>query len=297
MSAKLTTPLSRKAVLVSVNISQWTARKLDREVTDEVNASHGAQKDAGRYNKLLLEKEALATLTGMVSAARDLHYKMTQPWSDKGPRILPNVLFAKFSDEFRTLKREFAIAADHFAKMYPTYIEARKASLNGLFKEADYPAASEIRSKFNLDLTILPFPDADDFRSELDEDTVAEIKASLKAGEARVLDGAMQNTAERIVEAVGHMANKLAGYKPAVGKGGKAEGIFRDTLVENIRELAELLPAFNLTNDPRLTAITERIQRELCAEDADYLRENDQVRATVKKSADEIVEAVSGLFA
>ena len=60
MSAKLTTPLSRKAVLVSVNISQWTARKLDREVTDEVNASHGAQKDAGRYNKLLLEKEALA---------------------------------------------------------------------------------------------------------------------------------------------------------------------------------------------------------------------------------------------
>ena len=148
-----------------------------------------------------------------------------------------------------------------------------------------------------MDLTILPFPDADDFRSELDEDTVAEIKASLKAGEARVLDGAMQNTVERIVEAVGHMAKKLAEFKPSTGKGVKAEGIFRDSLVENIRELAALLPAFNLTNDPRLTVITERIERELCAEDADYLRENDQVRAEVKKSADEIVEAVSGLFA
>jgi hypothetical protein len=297
MSTKITTPLSRKAVLVSVNISQWTARKLDRAVTDEVNASHGAANDAGRYNKLLLEKEALAELTSMVSAARALHYKMTQPWADDGPRILPNALFGSFSDKFRTMKREFNVAADKFARLYPSFIEARKASLNGLFNADDYPAASEIRSKFNLDLTILPFPDAADFRSELDDDTVAEIKASLEKSTANVLDGAMKHTVSKIVETVGHMATKLAGFKPSAGKGDKAEGVFRDTLVENVRELAALLPAFNLTNDPQLAAITERIQRELCAEDADYLRENDQVRAAVKQSADEIVEAVSGLFA
>ena len=63
-----------------------------------------------------------------------------------------------------------------------------------------------------------------------------------------------------------------------------------------MRELADLLPAFNLTDDPRLTAITERIQRELCVEDAKDLRQHDDVRAEVKKSADEIVAAVEGLF-
>jgi hypothetical protein len=51
-----------------------------------------------------------------------------------------------------------------------------------------------------------------------------------------------------------------------------------------------------LTNDPKLAAITKRIQSELCTEDASTLREHDQVRATVQKSADEIVAAVSGLF-
>jgi hypothetical protein len=58
-----------------------------------------------------------------------------------------------------------------------------------------------------------------------------------------------------------------------------------------------LLPAFNLANDPKLTAITLRIQKELCAEDASVLRKNDDARLSVQKSADEIVAAVSGMFA
>jgi len=297
MSAlQMTTPLSRKAVLVAVNISQWTARKLDRKVTDKVNRENNATDDAGRYNKLLIAGEHLAELTSMVSKARALHYMMTQPWADEGPRILPNALFHKFSEEFRVMKRDFAEAADKFASAYPGFIEQRKVELNGLFDEKDYPSPSEIRSKFNLDLTILPFPDAADFRSELDDDTVAEIRAQLQTTTANVVDGAMQHTVERIVEAVGHMAKKLAEFKPSAGKGDKAEGVFRDSLVENVRQLAELLPAFNLTGDPRFDEIAKRIKSELCVEDAKDLRENDDVREAVQKSADEIVAAVQGIF-
>ena len=295
-NAKIAKPLSRKAVLVAVNISQWTARKLDKKVTDETNQRHNATKDAGRYNKLLIEKRHLEELQGLVSKARSLHYKMTRPWADEGPRILANVLFSKFSDEFRTLKREFAIAADRFADAYPSFIEERERSLNGLFNASDYPAASEIRSKFNLDLTVLPFPDADDFRSDLDDDTVEEIRTQLRSTSASVVDNAMKHTAQQIIDTVGRMATKLAEYKASGGKGDPAEGVFRDSLVENVRELAELLPAFNLTEDPNLDAITTRIQKELCAEDAKELRENDVVRAGVQKSADEIVAAVSHLF-
>ena len=92
------------------------------------------------------------------------------------------------------------------------------------------------------------------------------------------------------------MATKLGEYKPGDGNGSKAEGVFRDSLVENIRELAELLPAFNLTGNAKLTALTERIKNELCVEEAADLREHEDVRKEVKKSADEIVAAVEGLF-
>ena len=288
---KIATPLSRKAVLVSVNISAWTARKLDRKVTDRINNEHGASKDAGRYNKLLIAAEHLSELQGIVSKARTLHYSMTRPWADEGPRILPNALYAKFSDEFRTLKRDFEAASDRFAMAYPSFVAERKYALNGLFNAADYPDAEDIRSKFRLDLTVLPFPDAEDFRSDLDADIVADIKRELAATSAKVVDNAMQTTANDIIKVVGHMAAKLREYKTEDKK------CFRDSLVENVRELADLLPAFNLTNDPKLDAITQRIVTELCAEEPDSLRKNDQARASVAKSADDIVAAVGNLFA
>jgi hypothetical protein len=288
--SKIVTPLARKAVLVSVKICQWSARKLDRKVTDEVNRAHNASKDAGRFNKLLIEAERLAKLTSLVSAARTLHYTLTRPWADEGPRILPNKLFAKFSDEFRVLKREFEQAADEFASGYPQFVEERKRALNGLFNEADYPGVNEIRSRFKLEMTILPFPDVTDFRSDLDEDTVADIKAEMAETSDRVVDNAMRHTTAQIVDIVGHMAAKLREF-------GGGSSYFKNSLVDNVRELAELLPAFNLTDDAKLAAITARIQRELCVEDASSLRENEGAREAVAKSADEIVAEVEKIFA
>jgi hypothetical protein len=290
---KVATPLSRKAVLVSVNISQWTARKLDRKVTAETNRKYHATEDAGRYNKRLLAVEQLAEVSALVSKARHLHYRMTRPWADDGPRILANMLFAKFSDEFRVLKRDFNAAADRFARAYPGFVEDRKRALNGMFNAADYPTPSEIRSKFNLDLVVLPFPDAEDFRADLDDDTIADLKRDLQETSKQVASRAMTTTAQQVIETVGHMATKLKEYK----SGEPGEHIFRDSLVNNVRELADLLPAFNLTEDPKLTAITKRIVKELCAEDAAVLRANDDVRKAVQKSADQIVSEVGALFA
>jgi len=292
---KIVTPLARKAVLVSVNISQWTARKLDKRVTDKVNREHAAANDAGRYNKLLIEAERLATINALVSNARKLHYSLTRPWADEGPRILPNALFVKFTDEFRRLKREFEAAADEFARGYPQFVEERKRALNGLFDRDDYPPVLEIRSKFKLDMTILPFPEAADFRSDLDDETVADIKREIAEMSDRVIDDAMRHTARQIVETVGHMAEKLKEYKS--GDEGAPRKFFFNSLVDNVRELADLLPAFNLTDDPKLNSITRRIKKELCAEDASELRTNDVARESVQKSADEIVKAVSQFLA
>jgi hypothetical protein len=297
---KVATPLSRKATLVSVNVSQWTARRLDRQVTDEVNRRHNAAKDAGRYNKLLIEAEHLAEVNKLVSSIRQLHYSMTRPWCDEGPRILPNVLYSKFTDALRVLKRDYETAVDKFCRAYPDYVETRAKQLNGLFKAADYPSATEIRSKFRIELKVLPFPDAEDFRADLDDDTVADIKREIAEMSEKVVDDAMKHTANQIIELVGHMAEKLNEQTAKSKSKSKKKGersFYMDSLVDNVRELADLLPAFNLTNDPKLTAITNRIAKELCVEDAPILRKNDDVAEAVAKSADEIVKEVEKFFA
>jgi hypothetical protein len=290
---KIVSPLSRKTTLVSVRCSQWTARKLDRQITDETNRRHNASSDAGRYNKLLIDADHLAEITTLVSKARALHYSMTRPWMDEGARILPNVLYSKFTDEFRMLKRDFNKAADKFCADYPRFIEERKIALNGAFKASDYPSAFDIRGKFRLEYAVTPFPDADDFRADLDDETVADIKSEIAAMSEKVTSDAMQHTVDQIVDLVSHMATKLKEQKT------KKEGerkFFLDSLVDNVRDLAELLPAFNLTNDPKLDKITKRIKKELCVEDAQTLRKNPAAAESVAKSADDILADVAKLL-
>ncbi len=71
--------LSSRAMLCSLSISMWSARKHDREASEEIAQRHGAQADAGRYHKVLLPKEALAEIHKIVSEARQEHYFMTCP--------------------------------------------------------------------------------------------------------------------------------------------------------------------------------------------------------------------------
>jgi hypothetical protein len=286
-------PLASKTILVAVNISQWSARKLDRKVTKETNEKYRASQDAGRYNKLLVEAKRIAKINGLVSSARALHYAMTKPWMDEGPRILPNALYADFTEKFRKLVRDFDEAVGEFERDYSEMIEERKAKLGALFNPADYPPASEIRSKFNMELKFLPFPDAADWRSDIDPDFFDDVREKLAEENRKSLDEVMKHTAKQVLEVVGHMAERLSKYD----EDDKAATAFRDSLVENVRELAKYLPAFNLTNDPKLSEITDRINKELCAEDAEALRKNANLRNDVAKSADEIVKAVEGLIA
>ena len=294
MLAKTESPLSRKAVLVSMPVSQWSARKLDRGLTNEINRAHGADDDAGRYNKLLIKKERLADLRDAVTNLKqNIFYKYTKPWQDEGQglRVLPNVLFHKFMEEWRAGVAKFDAAADAFAKDFELFVRERKVALNGLYKDEDYPSAEEIRSKFKASVKVMPFPDTEDFRADLDDATKADIKAEIVAS-AREAEGKIQtDTMEQIATVVGAMAERLKAYGTRTE--GDRSGYFRDSLVENVRELVELLPAFNMSGNPVITDLYTRMKRELTVEDAQELRDNNLAREAVQKSAEEILADVS----
>jgi len=96
--------LSQKAVLASLSISQWSARKLDKKVTEEIHARNHAEPHAGRYNKLLIAREGLQKVQHAAGEARTFHYAMTQPWMDDGARLLPSALFIDYANRIRDLR-------------------------------------------------------------------------------------------------------------------------------------------------------------------------------------------------
>jgi hypothetical protein len=82
-------------------------------------------------------------------------------------------------------------------------------------------------------------------------------------------------------------------------KGDKSDrtGIFRDSLVNNIKELVNIIPALNLTETPEIEAMRVKLLRQLCASPPEELRQSPLVRQHVLDRANAILKEVSEFLA
>jgi hypothetical protein len=281
------TNITEKAMLVSLTINQWTARRFDREVTDTINEQHGSAPDAGRFNKLLVKKERIQPVRHAAGEARRIHTMLTQPWLDGGTRVLSSAMYQRYATEMVEAEAAFTEAAANFAAGYPDYVAERKVELNGMFRDADYPASKMIGQHFGFAIRHFPFPDPEDFRVKLDPTDTDLLKEQLQRDLEKAMADTMRDPIIRLYTTATAMVDRLSGYEPGDKKAGvKPTGVFRDTLVTNLRELVDLLPAFNLTDDPELKALTDAAAQVCTVEPAD-LRDDAALRIdTINKAAD-----------
>jgi hypothetical protein len=287
--------LAARAMVVSLSISRWTGRRLDRKITNEVNKSHNAAEDAGRYNKLLLPKEALDDIESIASETGNEFRKRTLPWIDNGGRIMSADAFMAHAAWMRGQERKFMRAVEDFLAKYPGYVQDARVRLNGMFDIDDYPHVEVLRSKFGMEMKVLPVPSPADFRVAMSQAQADQIRKDIERHVAEATANAVKDIYRRIAEVTGRMVERLNAYKPAKGKT-KAEGVFRDSLVENVRDLIDVLPALNITGDPALAATADKL-KPLVAYDATVLRENAAIRRDVAHEAQQILDSVSGLLA
>lgn len=289
--------LSSRAMLRGVSFSIWTGGKLDRKTSQEVTESKGAKTDAGRFNKHLIPREALARITSAVSAAKAVHGRFTLPWTSNGFDILPAASVMAYDAGMRDARLEFEAAVDAFVAIYPALLDSAPARLGQLFDPAEFPSVAEIRGKFSMRVKTLPMPDSADFRVDMSEAQARAIRAEIESDAKEALDVAMRDAWQRVADVCGRMVDRLHAYKPSIAKGEKTEGRFTDSLVENVRELVAVLPAFNLTGDTALADVCTRLKTELCTYEAQELRDDSRLRERTAKAAESILQDVSAFLA
>jgi hypothetical protein len=277
--------LISRAMLASLRISSWSARKYDKKVTAETNAHHGADADAGRYNKMLLPGDASSykALTSHIAATRVLHYEQTLAWSDDGWRLLPVANYQKYTDKLRAAKHTYDSLLADFLADYPALQAAARVKLNGMYREDDYP--TNLASKYGFAVEYNPVPSGGDFRVQISQAEIDIIATRTESRVKHAFEGAQADAVKRLHDCVSRIHERLA----------QPEAIFRDSLIDNARELCDVLSRLNVADDKDLE-ILRRKTAGLATVSPDTLRNDPVARIQTANDAQSILDQMLNVY-
>lgn len=277
-----------RAILVNVKVRFWEARKHDKRVTEETNKRHHAEKGAGRYHKSLFGGKVpeLQEFMSAYGRLRVEHREQTLPWSDEGWRILPTSNYWEYTKAIRERIAEFMEKKAEFLAVYPRLCKEAKERLGDMYDPSDYPAPSQVAGKYGVEVEYAPLPSGADFRVELPQSELKKAAKDVETRLARTVAAAMEDAWARLGDAATRLRSRLDG---------DAKGL-RESAVENLVEIAEVLGRLNLTDDPRMDKIRQEVLDSFAGLDAETLRKDEKVRAAAQKKADDILKKMQSVY-
>lgn len=274
-------------LLYRPSLSIWTARKKDKGESTKVTENAAAQAGAANvYKALLPDNPKLDAVRKWGDGFRDFIYTNTLPWDDAGNRIGRADRHMEFMAKAGDKIKEGELLVEAFLADYAIAIENAKFSLANLFDESDYPGVDEVRTKFKFTLDVSTLPNAEDFRvvDGVPKEDVDKLVAIAKNSVETRVQSAMDTAYTKLFDVVSKMARTLEQF----GNGEIKK--FNDTLVGNIAELVDAMPALNITGDPKLANLAVQA-KELAQYAAVDLRKDKAVREAAIKEAQALAKA------
>lgn len=302
--------ITSAAMLGSLNISVWEARKKDKETEQEVQVSKGARsKRAASVQKhLFAESPALEAIKALRGEARVWFNRVTLPWDDNGNRIITTKQYFEVMNDAAKFKQRFDDLVRIFVSVYPTEISKQAFEMGALFNRNEYPDVSEITQKFAFNLNVSPLPMAGDFRIDIGNEALRELQERCEANTQARLKQAMADAWTRVRTQVEWVRDRMdavlthddcaveevkeyddAGNVTKIDVKKKRRPKLHQSMIDNGLELCGLLSGLNVTNDPDLEAARMELEKALVHVDIDSLRESKEVQQSTKKKMDDIL--------
>jgi predicted secreted Zn-dependent protease len=131
-------------------------------------------------------------------------------------------------------------------------------------------------------LAVFPVP-SNDFRVQIASEELSRIQQDVERRVQEASASAMKDVWQRLYDKVKHIEERLA--NPAA--------VFRDTMLENARELCGLLPRLNFADDPQLEAMRQEVEQKLVSYHPDALRNDPDLRRDTAAKAKEIMDRMA----
>ena len=241
----------------------------------------------GQFRKnLMAGTSARKDIADYAAGTRLWHNLRTLPWADKGVRMLPTSLFMEYKQDMNFRRDTFNSMVDNFIDTYPSLVAVANNYLGDLFDADDYPTAEEIRVLFGLRLVFSPVPVAGDFRLDIPQQDLDEVKEEYEGNFNTRLSDAMREPWERLHKMLTSMSDKLTDSDNEDAPKKR----YHDSLVTNAIDLCEMLKHLNITNDPKLESARVLLKDTMRGTTVESLKVSPMYRRDVKQGVDNILK-------
>lgn len=290
-ATELNDALASNYLLCDLQIKSWSGKRTDQEASAELLTAKNAVKDGGSFIKNLLASagEELKTVHQHGASLRHFVYSKTLPWSvsaegiKRGERLISSAMAMDFLQEFRGHKKEYDAAVLSLAAVWDLRVGQAMQSLGLLANAGDYPTATQIPEMFSVRVDMRPIPTVGDFTRLNVPAALAKALGDRHAAVAQVqVSNAMNEMRDRMLEELQRIHKQMEKH----GKGEKTR--LYDTLITNMQGLVQMARNMNLTNNPMLAELADRIEQKLLTRPVDAYREDRAAAAVVADSAREL---------
>lgn len=279
--------ISARTLLLTLRVSQWSARREDKRETGNITAKHNARARAARVNKSLFPScNELAAIHKATGELRQYVMRVSLPWMNSGQRIIKSSEYMRVTQEIAKRKSKWEGLVNTFMNDYDNHVARAAYDLGTLYDANDYPSKQRVRQMFGISATFSPVPTANDFRVSMADEHLAKIKSDLEEATRTQVNDAMFDAYSRLRDVLAHAADKLT----------TKDAIFRNSLVENVSEVCDNIYALNIADDPRLTKLAKDMGALFDNLDVKALRKDEDVRVDAGKKASAAVAEVDKIM-
>jgi hypothetical protein len=287
MNTQTIAGVARSAMLVTMTVTMYTGRKLDKRTQAEVviTKNSGSSRAASVTKHLFADCGELDAIVKFQTRARARHHQLTLPWQDGGARLLPTANLLEYKAEMNRYEEEFRRLVDAFLDKYDTLVAAAAFKLGTLFDRDEYPLREFVQRKFQFDLTFSPLPTSGDFRLDIESEVQRELVEQYEQRMADRLATAQQDAWTRMYDALSRLKDRLT-----LDENGKRK-TFHDTTVTNAQELCGMLTQLNVTNDPALEKARQQLEDAMLDVDPKELRKEEGARLVTLQKVSTLLDA------
>lgn len=262
---------------------------VERQLTGEdALAAFGRQVDQRvvRATKKLLQCEEFDACNKVANKARATVARMAvpAPFIGGGFSLVKVAHYPAVVEALTAVRDELRIAVEKLVAVWPERVAASMVELarNGIpIEPSEYPSAEKVAMGFSVSFSPLQFsvPEALD---RIDSDAFAEAK---REAETR-WNSAMEEAEKALATELRSMLTRAA-ERLSPGEDGERK-IFRDSLVDNLREFLAEAPFRNVSNSGELADACEELKKLLGNETAESLRVSEGMRDIVRDGVEKI---------